>query len=209
MAMQFEQLTEEHQAFIKEQAMFFVATADTEGYVNLSPKGMDSLRIVDERRVDWLNLTGSGNESAAHVRRTGRMTIMFCSFGEKPLILRLYGQAKVIHEADNEWNEAISHFPAFTGARQVFRVALDMVQTSCGYSVPKFQLLEERSTLTDWADSNGREGIRKYWAKKNQRSLDGRETGIAASLGAADDPDSSLAYQKASPADPEATRESS
>ncbi|MEO0437130.1 MAG: pyridoxamine 5'-phosphate oxidase family protein [Pseudomonadota bacterium] len=198
MAKQFEQLTEEHQAFIQEQSIFFVATADKEGYVNLSPKGMDSLRIVDERRVDWLNLTGSGNESAAHVRQNSRMTIMFCSFGEKPLILRLYGQAKVIHEADREWAEATVNFPHFTGARQVFQVALDMVQTSCGYSVPKFQLVEDRDTLTDWANSNGRDGIRKYWAKKNQLSLDGRETGIAASLGAFSDFPSN-------PADPEAT----
>ncbi|MEM8492899.1 MAG: pyridoxamine 5'-phosphate oxidase family protein [Pseudomonadota bacterium] len=182
MSKKFDSLDEDHQSFIRDQSIFFVGTADVDGHVNVSPKGMDSFRIADARSVEWLNLTGSGNESAAHVRNTGRMTIMFCSFSERPMILRLYGRASVLHEADAGWNEALANFPHFTGARQVFRLALDLVQTSCGYSVPCFDLIAERRTLTQWADSLGREGIRNYWANKNRLSLDGRSTGIDESL---------------------------
>ncbi|MEM6486127.1 MAG: pyridoxamine 5'-phosphate oxidase family protein [Pseudomonadota bacterium] len=182
MSKKFDFLEDEHLSFIRNQSIFFVGTADVDGYVNISPKGMDSFRIADARHVEWLNLTGSGNESAAHVRSTGRMTIMFCSFSERPMILRLYGRANVLHEANAGWDEALANFPRFTGARQIFRLSLDLVQTSCGYSVPCFDLKEERRTLTEWADSLGREGIRKYWANKNRLSLDGRSTGIDESL---------------------------
>src|SRR5210317_282022 len=117
--------------------MYFVATAGAEGMVNLSPKGMDSLRVLDDATVAWLNLTGSGNESAAHVLENGRMTIMFCSFGKQPLIMRLYGRARVVHRRDEEWARLLDLFPEYPSARQVFVMDIQMVQTSCGYGVPR------------------------------------------------------------------------
>jgi len=178
LAERFEQLGDDHVAFIGRQHIFFVGTAGAEGMVNVSPKGMDSFRVLDAGRVAWLNLTGSGNETAAHVRENGRMTVMFCSFDKQPLILRLYGRARTVHPRDGEWDALAPLFPEFTGARQVFLLDLDMVQTSCGYAVPFYELKGERSTLTKWADNKGRDGIEDYWREKNTASLDGRDTGI-------------------------------
>lgn len=178
MAERFSALTGAHIDFIGRQHLFFVGTAGSEGYVNVSPKGMDTFRIASSSEVIWLNLTGSGNETAAHVRDNGRMTVMFCSFDRQPLILRLYGQAGVLHPRDAAWSGLAALFPDFTGARQIFRLQLDLVQTSCGYAVPRYRLVEDRPTLTKWADHRGREGIEQYWREKNVRSLDDRDTGI-------------------------------
>jgi len=178
MAQKFTELQPEHVEFIARQPLFFVGTAGHEGHVNVSPKGMDSLRVVDARTVAWLNLTGSGNETAAHVAENGRMTIMFCSFEQKPLILRLYGTAQVIHPRDAGWQEELARFPADIGARQVFRLALDLVMTSCGYAVPRMDLVGERETLRNWAIKKGRDGIEDYWRANNVTSLDGHDTGI-------------------------------
>lgn len=139
---------------------------------------MDSLRILDDATVAWLNLTGSGNETAAHVLENGRMTVMFCSFDKQPLIMRLYGQANVIHPRDEQWGKMSALFPAYTGARQVFVLAIDLVQTSCGYAVPYYELKGERPTLAKWADSRGESGIKDYWAEKNTKSLNDKDTGI-------------------------------
>jgi hypothetical protein len=177
-AERFEKLDDKLKAFITEQHMYFVGTAGVEGYVNVSPKGMDSFRIIDDGTVAWLNLTGSGNETAAHVLENGRMTIMFCSFDKQPLIMRLYGQAAAIHPRDERWAELSALFPTYTGARQVFLLALELVQTSCGYAVPYYQFKGERPTLTKWADGRGESGIKDYWAEKNSKSLDGKDTGI-------------------------------
>lgn len=178
MAEQFPFLQEKHIQFIREQHLFFVGTAGAEGYVNVSPKGMDTLRVLGPSEVAWLNLTGSGNETAAHVLEIPRMTIMFCSFGRQPLILRLYGQASMVQASDDGWDSLLELFPASVGARQVFRLDLDLVQTSCGYAVPLFELRGERPTLEKWAAGKGREGIEQYWLEKNTRSLDGKDTGI-------------------------------
>jgi hypothetical protein len=178
MAEQFEKLNDKLSDFIRQQSIFFVGTAGAQGFVNVSPKGMDSLRIIDDKTVAWLNLTGSGNESAAHVLENGRMTIMFCSFDKQPLILRLYGKAKTVHPRDDAWDAVSGMFPQYMGARQVFVVTLDMVQTSCGYAVPHYQLKSERQTLTKWADNHGPEGVENYWREKNQKSLDDKDTGI-------------------------------
>lgn len=178
MAKRFEKLNETLIEFIGEQCIFFVGTAGSEGFVNVSPKGMDSFRVVDETKVAWLNLTGSGNESAAHVRENGRMTVMFCSFAAKPLILRLYGRARAIHPRDDRWDELIGLFPDLLGARQVFELDLEMVQTSCGYAVPYMELKGERPTLTKWAENKGQEGVEAYWRDTNTTSLDGKDTGI-------------------------------
>ena len=171
-------LTDQHIEFIGNQHIFFVATAGAEGRVNLSPKGMDSFRVIDHSRVAWLNLTGSGNETAAHVLENGRMTVMFCSFDKQPLILRLYGQATTLHQRDEGWAEASALFPDYVSARQIFFLDLELVQGSCGYAVPYYELKGERPTLANWADKKGREGVEEYWKDNNTVSLDNKNTGI-------------------------------
>ena len=178
MGKQFDSINEKHREMIGKQKIFFVATAPKSGKINLSPKGCDSFRILDENRVIWLNLTGSGNETAAHLLEDERMTIMFCSFDETPLILRLYGTAKAIHPRDPQWDELLSHFPEFPGPRQIFDMNVEMVQTSCGFAVPIYDFVEEREKLNDWAQKKGPEGIEEYWHTDNAASLDGKPTGI-------------------------------
>ncbi|MDJ0510268.1 MAG: pyridoxamine 5'-phosphate oxidase family protein [Crocosphaera sp.] len=172
----YESLTPELITFIKEQKMFFTATAPREGRINLSPKGIDTFRCLDEQNVGYLDLTGSGNETAAHLEENGRMTIMFCSFSEKPLILRLYGQGKVIHPRDQEWNNFSDHFPTFDGQRQIIILNVTSAQTSCGFGVPLYEYQENRDTLIEWATKKGEASIYEYWQQKNQTSIDGLPT---------------------------------
>lgn len=178
MSEKFSELSPALVEFIQHQHIYFVGTAGAEGRVNVSPKGMDSLRVIDNNEVIWLNMTGSGNESAAHVLENRRMTVMFCSFDKQPLILRLYGNAEVIHPRDPAWPTLIGNFPDYTGARQIFRLEIDLVQTSCGYAVPHCDYKGERVTLEKWAEKRGREGVESYWTEKNTVSLDGKTTGI-------------------------------
>ncbi len=175
----FEKLSEKHIDFISRQHMFFVGTAGAEGFVNVSPKGMDTFRVIDDTNIAWLNLTGSGNETAAHVLENSRMTIMFCSFDKHPIILRLYGKASVTHPRDRRWDELICLFPEYLGARQIFELNLELVLASCGYAVPYYELKGERSTLTKWADNKGKDGIKEYWNERNMESLNKKPTGIA------------------------------
>jgi len=178
MGKQLQHITPELQQFIEAQKIFFVGTAMSEGKVNVSPKGMDSLRVLNSNRVIWLNLTGSGNETASHILENNRITIMFCAFEGKPMILRIYGKTKVYHQRDNEWNEYISLFPKSIGSRQLFDIDVELVQTSCGFAVPLMEYQSDRAILTKWTDNKGEEGIEKYWKEKNQISLDGRPTNI-------------------------------
>jgi len=178
MAERFNALTASHIEFINRQHIFFVGTAANDGFVNVSPKGMDSFRVINNSRVVWLNLTGSGNETAAHILENRRMTIMFCSFDKQPLILRLYGQAAAFHSRDSEWAELTALFPAYTGARQFFVLDLELVQTSCGYGVPYYELTGERPILEKWAENRGREGVEQYWREKNTKSLNNKDTGM-------------------------------
>ncbi len=178
MGQRFTELPEKQIEFIKEQKLFFVGTATADSRINISPKGMDSLRVLNPNRVIWLNVTGSGNETSVHIQEDGRMTVMFCAFTGKPVILRLYGQAKVIHPYDPTWEELVSHFPHTPGARQIFDMHVDLVQTSCGMGVPFYDYVEERELLTTWAIKQGEEGVSEYWKKKNQLSLDGKPTHI-------------------------------
>jgi hypothetical protein len=180
MAQRYPQLTTEHMEFVRRQEMFFIATAPQDGYVNLSPKGLDALRILDGGTVAWLNLTGSGNETAAHVLENGRMTLMFCAFSGKPLILRIYGKARAIHPRDPDWQSWLARFDGLAGARQIFVVEVELVQTSCGMGVPLYAYQGQREQLVDWAKKKGAEGLADYWDKKNQVSLDGQPTGIFA-----------------------------
>ncbi len=178
MARRFPSISDKLRQFIEAQKIFFVATAAADGRINLSPKGMDSLRVLGPNRVVWLNLTGSGNETAAHLRESPRMTIMFAAFDGEPMILRLYGTARAIHHGDAEWQELAGHFPPLPGARQIIDLNVDLVQTSCGMGVPLFDYRGDRALLGQWAQKKGDDGIRRYWAEKNQVSLDGRPTGI-------------------------------
>jgi hypothetical protein len=178
MGKRFTALSQEHISFIEKQHIYFVATAAPTGRVNLSPKGLNTLRVIDETSLVWLNLTGSGNETAAHLLQSDRMTIMFCDFIEKPLILRLYGSAKIYHPFDVEFDQYLSHFPIIAGTRQIIKLHIDLVQTSCGYAVPIMEYKEDRDTLTNWAEKQGEERIKNYWEEKNMKSIDGFETNI-------------------------------
>ena len=180
MGKQLDQLTPELENFIKDQKIFFVGTAMKEGTVNVSPKGMDSFRIIDSNKIIWLNLTGSGNETATHLQESSRMTVMFCAFEGRPMILRLYGHAKAFHKRDTHFHEYLSHFPDLAGTRQIFEMEIDLVQTSCGMAVPYMDFKEERTQLLDWAEKKGKEGLADYQKEKNTISLDGHETGILA-----------------------------
>lgn len=178
MAKFYETLNDSLKNFIYEQKIFFTASAPADGRVNLSPKGMDSFRCLDDKTVGYLDLTGSGNETAAHLAENGRLTVMFCSFTATPLILRLYGQGEVIRPHHEKWSEVESLFPHYFGERQIIFLHIESVQTSCGFGVPLFELKEERTKLVDWAEKKGDEQIRQYWADKNERSIDGLPTGI-------------------------------
>lgn len=162
--------------FIENQKIFFVGTARTSGTVNVSPKGMDTFRIVNNNKIVWLNLTGSGNETAAHLLENNRMTIMFCSFEKTPLILRLYGKAQIYHENDQIYKEQIGLFRDFTGARQIIEMDINLVQTSCGYAVPFMEFKEERTQLNESDIKKGRADVKKYWEDHNTLSLDGFKT---------------------------------
>ncbi|MBC8287237.1 MAG: pyridoxamine 5'-phosphate oxidase family protein [Nitrospinae bacterium] len=166
------------QEFIAAQKIFFVGTAASDGRVNVSPKGMDSLKILNANQLIWLNLTGSGNETAAHLLEQSRMTLMFCSFEGKPLILRVYGKARAIHPRDEEWAKWIALFPEYPGSRQIFLLDVDSAQTSCGFAVPNFQYQEDRGDLVYWTKKIGDDGVKNYWKEKNQTSIDGKPTKI-------------------------------
>jgi Pyridoxamine 5'-phosphate oxidase len=178
MAKFYDSISQKHQEFIEAQKMFFVATAAEDGRINLSPKGLDSLRVLDGNRVLWLNMTGSGNETAAHLKLVNRMTIMFCAFEGNPLIMRLYGSARAIHTQDADWEEYYEHFDKARGVRQVFEMKVETLQTSCGFAVPLMEYTEDRAILNDWVDKKIDAEIQDYWAEKNQESIDGKPTGI-------------------------------
>lgn len=187
MAQFFDQISDKHRAFIEAQKMFFVATAptDPEGHVNVSPKGMDTFRVLDPGRVTYLDVTGSGNETAAHLRENGRITVMFCAVAGAPLILRLFGRGRIITQADAAWEETLARFPRRDGPRQVMEIDVTLVQTACGFGVPLFDYVGDRDTLDAWASKKGPEGLRAYWREKNLTSLDGLPTGLPVPAGEA------------------------
>jgi len=172
-----EELTPELKEFIEEQKMFFVATAPDDGLINLSPKGLNTL-CIQPKRLLWLNLTGSGNETAAHILENGRITVMFCSFSEKPWILRIYGRGRSIHRNNEDWDEMIKLFPDLPGTRQIIDIQIDSIQTSCGFGVPEYEYVGGRGKLERWAEKKGERGILEYWEKKNSMSIDGQPSGI-------------------------------
>jgi hypothetical protein len=183
MGKQFSELSSKHIEFIGDQKIYFVGTAAETGSVNLSPKGGDSLRVINPTKIAWLNLTGSGNESASHVLKDARMTLMFCAFDGSPLILRAYGEAKMLHNKDPEWEAYSNIFSESVAARQIFILDINVVQASCGMSVPYYKYEGDRDDLAKWSERQGQEGIEKYWLKKNQKSIDGFATEIAERTG--------------------------
>jgi hypothetical protein len=160
-------------AFIEAQPMFFVASAVEEGRVNISPKGLDSFRVLSPLKVAYLDITGSGNETAAHARAGGRATIMFCSFTRNPLVLRLYGRASVGAPGSVLWQEYADRFEILPGARQIVALDIESLQTACGFGVPLMTLDKPRSTLTDYWEKKGEDETAAYRRRKNKVSIDG------------------------------------
>lgn len=181
MAKVFDSITDNLQDFIAAQQMFFVATAplSPSGHVNLSPKGLDSFRILSPNRVAYIDFTGSGNETSAHLQENGRITFMFCAFAGAPLILRLYGQGRTVLPDDAEWIVLSSLFPSIPGARQIIVAEIDRVQTSCGSGVPLYEFQGQRDVMVNWAIKKGEEGLEDYWYEKNRVSIDGLPTPLA------------------------------
>ena len=181
MAKQFSSIEPAHRAFIARQHICFTGSADVAGRVNVSPKGHDCLRVLGPAEVVYLDRTGSGNETAAHVRATGRLTLMFCAFEGPPMIMRLYGRGAILPRGGADYARLLAE--AFDGAeppgaRQMVKLDVDMVQTSCGYAVPEMSYGGDRSVLDDWAERKGEDGLRVYRAEKNAVSIDGRATGL-------------------------------
>ncbi|PSB19830.1 pyridoxamine 5'-phosphate oxidase [filamentous cyanobacterium CCP2] len=181
MAKLFDSITDELQEFIAEQHIFFVATAplQPDGRVNVSPKGLDCFKVISPHRVAYLDLTGSGNETSAHLQENGRITLMFCAFESNPLILRLYGRGVTLLPSSPDWDTLAAQFPPFPGTRQIIVADIDRVQTSCGFGVPLYEYQEQRDTLTQWAAKKGKQGIQDYQIQKNQVSIDGLPTPLS------------------------------
>ncbi len=179
MGTQYDKLGDQHIAFVKDQPLFFTGTAGATGKVNISPKGMDSLRVLGPNRILWRNFTGSGNETAGHLAQVNRMTLMWCSFAARPMILRAYGTARTLHPGDADWTDLAAYFSDQAGMRQIYDMNVEMVQKSCGYAVPYFDHAGERDTLKRWTDDKGEDGLRQYWRDRNARTLDGAPTGIS------------------------------
>lgn len=175
MAKKYSRLTPNLQAFIARQHMFFTASAPLtgDGRVNLSPKGIDTFRCLSPTLVAYLDLTGSGNETAAHVKENGRLTIMMCSFTGKPTILRMYGRGRVVRSIDPDWDNLYAHFDSVPGERQIVALDIELVQTSCGFGVPVFEFKRQRNELAKWAERKGEEGLTAYREANNSNSLDG------------------------------------
>jgi hypothetical protein len=181
MAKLYDHITDDLAEFIRAQPVFFVATAPlaADGHINLSPKGLDCLRIISPQRVAYLDLTGSGNETSAHLLENGRVTLMFCAFNGSPNILRLYGQGRTVLPGSDDWSELRPGFPEYPGARQLILADITRVQTSCGYAVPLMDYVSERDTLLRWADNRGEERLQDYRREKNTQSIDGLPTPLA------------------------------
>lgn len=181
MAKQYPCIEAAHHDFILRQKIFFTASAATGSRVNLSPRSTDALRLLDSSRVAYLDLTGSGNETAAHLRADGRLTLMFCAFEGAPNILRLYGRGRVLRRGSEAYRRLLAdEFAGLEplGARQIVMLEIDLVQTSCGFGVPLFDYAGERPTLKRWAEAKGEAGLSAYWQEKNTHSIDGLPTGM-------------------------------
>lgn len=180
MANVFSEMAPAHQEFIQQQQLFFVATAPlaTDGHVNLSPKGLDTFRVLSPTRVAYLDLTGSGNETSAHLMENGRITLMFCGFDRQPLILRLYGSGTAVLPSSSHWTDLEPYFATMPGARQIIVVDIHRVQTSCGFGVPMYDYQGQRPTLPAWAQKKGSTAVAQYQIETGSTSIDGLITPI-------------------------------
>lgn len=181
MAKDYPALLPHHREFIAAQHMFFTASAAAGAHVNISPRSTDWFRVLDDNAVVYLDRTGSGNETAAHMKADGRLTIMFCAVDGPPLILRLYGRGRTVRRGDPEYASLlVEQFGGAEplGARQMMRLDFDLVKTSCGYGVPFYDYRGERETMDKWASAKGVDGIEAYWRDKNLESMDGLPTGL-------------------------------
>ncbi|MDJ0703985.1 MAG: pyridoxamine 5'-phosphate oxidase family protein [Leptolyngbyaceae cyanobacterium MO_188.B28] len=178
MAKLFDCITPELQDFIHNQQLFFVATAPMSltGHINLSPKGLDTFQILSPTQVAYLDLTGSGNETSAHLQENGRITFMFCAFQGTPKILRLYGSGRTVLPTHSDWPNLSKYFADIPGVRQIITADIERVQTSCGFGVPYYQHQGPRDTLIQWAEKKGQDGLQAYWREKGQISIDGLPT---------------------------------
>lgn len=176
-----DQITPELREFIAAQPLFFVGSAPLsgDGHINLSPKGLDCFRVLTPHRVGYLDLTGSGNETSAHLLENGRITFMFCAFGGAPNIVRLYGRGRVILPTNAEWEALHPLFTPLAGARQIIVAEIERVQESCGFGVPRMDLIEPRDTLVRWAETKGEAGLEDYRTQKNLTSMDGLPTPLS------------------------------
>jgi hypothetical protein len=181
MGKQFAKIESEHKAFIERQKIFFVASAPPKGRINVSPKGLSSFRVLGDNDVAYLDCTGSGSETRAHLIAADdkRLTIMFCAFEGDPVILRLYGQGRSLMRGTPEYAALVAKFEEVPGARQIVRLAVDLVQTSCGMGVPLFDYKQERGSLVRYWTAQGIDNLRKYWDLKNVKSIDGLPTNFA------------------------------
>jgi hypothetical protein len=178
-----EKISEAHSAFIQKQNMFFVGTAplDAGGRINVSPKGLDCFRVLDENKVAYMDLISSGNETSAHTLENGRITIMFCSFDEKPNILRLYGKGFTVLPGSKDWESYAPHFALYPSTRQIIVAEINLVQTSCGFGVPMYDFKGNRDLHFEWAEVKGEKGLEEYIEANNLKSLDGLPTAIGLS----------------------------
>lgn len=184
MATFYDHISESLKAFISAQHLFFVASAplNAEGHVNVSPKGQDCFRVLSPNQVAYLDLTGSGNETSAHLHENGRITFMFCAFDGPPKIVRLFGRGRVVLPGDSEWDDLQSLFPDLPGARQIIVADILTAQTSCGQAVPLMDFVDDRDTLNRWAENRGVDKLVEYHALKNVSSIDGLPTPLGLKL---------------------------
>ncbi len=169
------EITDALQTFICKQHIFFVSSAPLsgEGHVNLSPKGLDTFRILSKHRVAYMDLISSGNETSAHLLENGRITFMFCAFEDAPLILRLYGKGYTVLPDQADWAVLASNFTLYPSTRQIIVADITRVQTSCGYGVPKYEYAGERDEHFKWAEKKGEAGLEAYVQEHSLRSIDG------------------------------------
>lgn len=184
MSKTFESIDEELSEFMDSQRMFFVGTAprSDRGHVNVSPKGLPgTFAVIDPRTVAYLDLTGSGVETIAHLRENGRICLMFCAFEGPPRIVRIHGTGEVIEPGDDRFDDLSAHFERYVGARSIIRVRADRISDSCGFGVPRYEHIGDREQLTKWATTKGRDGIAEYQRERNQKSIDDLPSSLRAS----------------------------
>lgn len=177
----YKSILDAHSSIIKRQHVFFVGTAplQKDGHVNLSPKGLNSFRVLSANRVAYMDLISSGNETSAHLLENERITFMFCSFENPPNIIRLYGKGFTVLRDSIEWDQYAASFEIYPSTRQIIVANIDLVQTSCGFGVPLYKYEGERDIHFDWAEKKGQEGLKEYVEKNNLKSLDGLVTALA------------------------------